>query len=63
MLGTVMFPFPHGLKIKSFILNSFNESLLALSQSDSNFSSMFTTQNISEAYSLPNNQLVSSAKW
>ena len=48
MLGTVIFSFPRGLKIKSFVLDSFNESFLALSQSVSNFSLLFMTQDISE---------------
>ena len=63
MLGTVIFSFLRGLKIKSFVLDSFSESLLALSQSVSNFSSLFMTQDISEGHLLPNNKLVSSAKW
>ena len=51
------------IKIKTFVLDSFSESLLALNQSVSNFSSLFMTQDISEGYLLPNNKLVSSAKW
>ena len=62
MLGTVIFSFLCGLKIKSFVLDSFNESLLALSQSVSNFSSLFMTQDISEGHLLPDIKLVSSAK-
>ena len=56
MLGTVIFSFLRGLKIKSFVLDSFSESLLALSQSVSNFSSLFMTQDISEGHLLPNNK-------
>ena len=63
MLGTVIFSFLCGLKIKRFVLVSFNESLLALSQSVSNFSSSFMTQDISEGHLLPNNKLVSPVKW
>ena len=63
MLGTVIFVFLHDLKIKSFVLDSFNESLLALSESVSNFSLLFMTQDISEGHLLPNKKLVSSAKW
>ena len=37
--------------------------IAGLSQSDSNCSSLFMTQDISEVYFLPNNKLVSSAKW
>ena len=62
MLGTVTFNFLRGLKIKSFVLDSFNEILLALSQSVSNCSSLFMTQDISEGHLLPNNKPVSSAK-
>ena len=62
MLGTVMFSFLRGLKIETFVLNSFNESLLTLSQSLSNISSLFMTQDISEGHLVPNNKLVSSAR-
>ena len=62
MLGTVIFSFLRGLKIKNFVLDLFNEILLALSQSVSNCSSLFMTQDISEGHLLPNNKLVSSAK-
>ena len=62
MLGTAIFGFLRGLKIKSFVLDSFNEILLALSQSVSNCNSLFMTQDISEGHLLPNNKLVSSAK-
>ena len=60
MLGTVIFSFLHGLKIRSVVLNSFNEILLALSQSV--IVVHYSTQDISEGYLLPNNKLVSSAK-
>ena len=63
MLGTAIFSFLHGLKIKSFVLDSFKDGLLALSQSVTNFSSLFMTQDISEGHLLPNNKLLSSAKW
>ena len=43
MLGTVIFGLMHGLKIKRFVLESFNESLLALCQSVSYFSLLFMT--------------------
>ena len=62
MLGTVMFSFLRGLKIETFVLNSFNESLLTLSQSPSNINSLFMTQDISEGHLVPNNKLVSSAR-
>ena len=62
MLGTVIFSFLRGLKIESFVLNSFIEILLTLSQSLSNISSLFMTQDISEGHLVPNNKLVSSAK-
>ena len=62
MLGTVIFSFLRGLKIETFVLNSFNESLLTLSQSLSNISSLFMTQDISEGHLVPNNKLVSSAR-
>ena len=62
MLGTVIFSFLHDLKIGSFVLDSVNEIWLALSQSVSNCSSLFMTQDISEGHLLPNNKLVSSAK-
>ena len=62
MLGTVMFSFLRGLKIETFVLNSFNESLLTLSQSLSNISSLFMTQDISDGHLVPNNTLVSSAR-
>ena len=62
MLVTVIFSFLHGLKTKSFVLDSFNEILLALSQSVSNYCSLFMTQDISEGYLLPDNKLVPSAK-
>ena len=52
MLGTVIFSFLRGLKIKSFVLS---ESVI-------NFSSLFMTQDFSEGHLLPNNELVSSAK-
>ena len=50
MLGTVIFSFSAWLEIKSFLLDSFSESLLALSQLVSNFSLLFMTQDISERY-------------
>ena len=53
MLGTVIFSFLRGLKIKSFVLDSFNQILLALSQSVSNCTSLLMTQDISEGYLLP----------
>ena len=56
MLGTVIFSFLLDLKIKSFILDSVNESLLALSQFVSNFISLFMTQDISDGHLLPNNR-------
>ena len=62
MLSTVIFSFLHGMKIKSFVLDSFNESLVALSQSVSNFCSLFMTEDVSEGHLLPNDTLVSSAK-
>ena len=62
MLGTVIFSFLRGLKIETFVLNSFNESLLTLSQSPSNINSLFMTQDISEGHLVPNNKLVSSAR-
>ena len=55
MLGTVIFSFLLDLKIESFVLDSFNEILLALSQSISNCSSLLKTQDISEGHLLPNN--------
>lgn len=63
MLGTVIFGLLDGLRNKSFDLDSYNESLLALSESVSNFSSLFITQDISERDFFPNNKLVSSTKW
>ena len=63
MFVNVVFSFQRGLKIKSFAIDSFNECLLALSQSVSNFTSLLMTQDISERHLLPNNKLVSSAKW
>ena len=63
MFVTVTFSFMRGLMIKSFVLDSFNESLFALSQSVSNWSSLFMTQESSEEHFLPNNKLVSSEKW
>ena len=63
MLATVIFSFLCGLKIKSFVLYSFNGSLLALSESVSNFSLLFITQDISKGHLLPYNELVSSEKW
>ena len=62
MLGTVIFSFLRDLKIQSFILDSVNESLLALSQLVSNFISLFMTQDISDGHLLPNN-IFFSAKW
>ena len=62
MLDTVIFSFLRSLKIKSFVLDSFSEILLALRQPVSNYSSLFMTQDISEGHLLPNNKLVSSAK-
>ena len=62
ILGTVVFSFLRGLKNKSFVLDSFSEILLVLSQSVSNFSSLFMTQDISEGHLLPDNKLVPSAK-
>ena len=62
LLCTVMFSVLRGLKIETFVLNSFNESLLTLSQSLSNISSLFMTQDISEGHLVPNNKLVSSAR-
>ena len=59
ILGTVIFSFMRGLKITNFVLDSFSEGLSALSQSVSNFSSFFMTQDISEGHLLPNNKLVS----
>ena len=50
MLGTVTFSFLRILKIKSFALDSFSESLLAVSQSVSNFSSLSMPQDISEGH-------------
>ena len=58
MLGTVIFSFLRGLKIKSFVFDSFNESLLALTQPVCNCSSLFMKQNISEEHLLPNNKLL-----
>ena len=63
MFGTVIFSFLCGLKIKSFVLDSFYESLLALSQSVSNFNLLFMSRDILEGHLLPNNKIVSSAKW
>ena len=63
MLSTVIFSFPSGLKIKSFVLDLFNQSLLTLNHSVSNFSSLFMTQDFLEEHLLRNNKLVSSAKW
>ena len=63
MLSTVIFSFPRGLKIKSFVLDLFNQSLLTLNHSVSNFSSLFMTQDFLEEHLLRNNKLVSSAKW
>ena len=51
MLGTDIFNFLGGLKIGSFVLNSFNESLLALGQSvSSNFSPFYMTRDISRIF-------------
>ena len=58
MFGTVIFSFLCGLKIKSFAIDSFNECLLALSQSVSNFISLLMTQDISEKHWLPNNKFI-----
>ena len=63
MLSTVIFSFPRGLKIKSFVLDLFNQSLLTLNHSVSNFSSLFMTQDFLEEHLLRNNKLVPSAKW
>ena len=41
VLGTVIFSFLRGLKIKIFVLDSFDESLLDLRRSGSNFSSSY----------------------
>ena len=46
MFGTVIFSFLCGLKIKSFVLESFNESLLILIESVSSFSLLFKIQDI-----------------
>ena len=62
MFGTVIFSFLCGLKIKSFVLDSFYKSLLALSQSVSNFNLLFMSRDILEGHLLPNNKIVSSAK-
>ena len=61
-LGNVIFSFLHGLNIESFVLDSFNETLLVLTQSVSNFTSLFMAQDISEGHLLPNNKLMSSGK-
>ena len=63
MFGTVIFSFLCVLKIKSFVLASFNKSLLALSQSANYFSPLLMTPDISEGHLLPNNKLLSSEKW
>ena len=63
MLSTATFNFPLVLKMKYFDLDSFNETLLALTKSASNFSSLFITQYISKGYLLANNKLLSSTKW
>ena len=72
MLDAIIFSFLDGLKSNSFVLDSFNDSfvldpfnerLLALIQSVSNFSSLFITQDIFRGHLLPNEKIVSPAKW
>ena len=62
MLVTVTVSFLHDLKIKSFVLDSFNESLLALSQSVILVHFSLFTTHISEGHLLPNDKLVASAE-
>ena len=51
-----------GLKSNNFVFDSFRESLFALSQSVTNFSSLLMTSDITEGFLLPYNRLVLSAK-
>ena len=51
-----------GLKSNNFVFDSFRESLFALSQSVTNFSSLLMTSDITEGFLLPYNRLVPSAK-
>ena len=49
-------------KSNNFVFDSFRESLLALSQSVTNFSSLLMTSDITEMFLLSYNRSVSSAK-
>ena len=51
-----------GLKSNNFVFDSFRESLFALSQSATNFSSLLMISDITEGFLLSYNGLVSSAK-
>ena len=51
-----------GLKSNNFVFDSFRESLFALSQSATNFSSLLMISDITEGFLLSYNGLVSSTK-
>ena len=62
MLDNVKFSLLMGLKSNNFVFDSFRESLFALSQSVTNFTSLLMTSDITERFLLPYNKLVLTAK-
>ena len=51
-----------GLKSNNFVFDSFRESLFALSQSVTNFSSLLMTSDITERFLLPYNRLIKNGR-
>ena len=51
-----------GLKSNNFVFDSFRESLFALSQSVTNFSSLLMTSDITKRFLLPYNRLIKNGR-
>ena len=62
ILNSIKFSLLMGLKSNNFVFDSFRESLFALSQSVTNFSSLLMTSDITERFLLPYNRLIKNGR-